>query len=237
MPRTRRYATLALLALPAGCIVPTGPAKSIAADVQVSTRGLNADSTYVSASFYALDGGDRIHFRSDTLRVQNVVAKEASRESALFFARVPLDSAAVVDGLRVRLPVPMLGAVPHSEFTVFSMARGGSASVALGTGQDLVLPIVRGSSGTLPGPAFEHWNVSFYRGSKGTTISGSGPIPSPVVVPWVLIPKEGSDTLKVLVSSNRQFRFDAPPATGFAPRLVTHIRADATLEWSVLIVP
>lgn len=237
MPNVRRHAALALLALAAGCIIPTGPATSIAADVQVSTRGLGADSTHVSASFYSLDGGDRIHFRSDTLRVQNVVARGASGPSAVFFARVPLDCAALAHGLRVRLPVPTLGAVPHSEFTVFSVARGGSASVTLRTGQDLVLPIVRGSSGTLPAPEFEHWNVSFYRGSKGTTISGSGPIPSPVVVPWVLIPKEGSDTLKVLVSSSRQFRFDAPPATGSAPRLATNIRADATLEWSVQIVP
>ncbi len=237
MPRIRRRAALVLLSLAAGCIVPTGPAKSIAADVQVSTRGFGADSTHVRASFYAMDGGDRIHFRSDTLRVQNVIAKGASGQSALFVAGVPLDSAAIAHGLRVRLPVPSLGAVPQSDFTVFSMARGGSASVALRTGQDLVLPIVRGSSGTLPAPEFEHWNVSFYRGSKGTTISGSGPIPSPVVVPWVLIPQEGSDTMKVLVSSNRQFRFDAPPATGSAPRLVTNIRADATLEWSVQIVP
>ncbi|HEY0025900.1 MAG TPA: hypothetical protein VGB24_23625 [Longimicrobium sp.] len=200
----------------------------------MSTRGFGADSTHVSASFYSLDGGDRIHFRSDTLRVQNVVAKGVSGQSAVFFARVPLDSAAVAGGLRVRLPVPTLGAVPQSEFTVFSMARGGSASVTLRSGQDLVLPIIRGSSGTLPAPEYEHWNVSFYRGGKGTSISGTGPIPSPVVVPWVLIPKEGSDTMKVLVSSDRQFRFDAPPAS---PRLVTNIRADALLEWSVQLVP
>ena len=234
MPNVRRHAALVLLALAAGCIVPTGPAQSIAADVQVSTRGFGADSTYVNASFYSLDGGDRIRFRSDTLRVQNVIVRGSTGQSAAFFARVPLDSAAVASGLRVRLPVPTLGAVPHTEVTVFSMARGGSPSVTLRTGQDLVLPIIRGSSGTLPAPEFEHWNVSFYRGGKGTTISGTGPIPSPVVVPWVLIPKEGLDTLKVLVSSDRQFRFDAPPAT---PRLVTTIRADAMLEWSVLIVP
>jgi len=237
MPNVRRYAALVLLALAAGCILPTGPAKSVAADVQVSTRSFGADSTFVNASFYALDGGDRIHFRSDTLRVQNVVTKGVSGQAAAFSARVPLDSAAVAGGLRVRLPVPSLGAVPHSEFTVFSMARGGSASVTLRTGQDLVLPIIRGSSGTLPEPEFEHWSVSFHRGGKGATISGSGPIPSPVVVPWVLIPKEGSDTLRVVVSSSRQFRFDAPPAAGSAARLVTNINADAMLEWSVQIVP
>ncbi|HEX8316903.1 hypothetical protein [Longimicrobium sp.] len=76
MPRTRRYAALALLALAAGCIVPTGPAKSIATEVQVSTRGRGADSTYVDALFIPIDG-DRIDFRSDTLRVQNVTGTRA----------------------------------------------------------------------------------------------------------------------------------------------------------------
>lgn len=240
MPNVRRYAALALLALAAGCLMdpidPTKLARSIGADVQVSTRGRGADSTYVNASFYSRDGGGRIDFRSDTLRVQNVTGTRAGGLQSSFFARVPLDSAALVGGLRVRLPVPTLGAVPYSEFTVFSVARRGSPSVTLRAGQDLLLPIDRGSSGTLPAPEFERWGVSFSRGGQGISISGSGQLPSPVLVPWALIPKEGSDTMRVVVSSDRQFRLDTRPATGSPPRLVTNLRADANLEWSVLIV-
>jgi hypothetical protein len=39
------------------------------------------------------------------------------------------------------------------------------------------------------------------------------------------------------VFSSRDFRVSAPPAAGSAPRLLTEIRADANLEWVVLIVP
>ncbi len=225
-----------MLALAAGCILPTGPAKSIAADITVSTRGSGADSAYVEASFIPLDG-DRVDFRSDTLRVQNVFGKRAGGRQSPFYASVPLDSAAVAGGLRVRLPVPTLGPVPHSEFTLYSVARGGSATLTLRAGQDLLLPIVPGASGTLGVPEFEHWSVSFTRGGPGLTITGSGPLPSPIVVPWALIPKEGSGTMQVRVFSNRQFRVDAPPATGSTPRLVTNVRAEANLEWSVLLVP
>ncbi|HZG43600.1 MAG TPA: hypothetical protein VEY93_11590 [Longimicrobium sp.] len=243
MPNVRRYAILALLALAAGCRLdiadPTKPARSVAADVQVSTRGhRGADSTAVLAAFYSLDGGERIDFRSDTLRVQNVIGKRSGSLNPSFIAQVPLDSAALVGGLRVRLPVPTLGAVPHSEFTLFSAAPSGSPSVTLRAGQDLALPVVRGSSGTLPAPELERWSVSFSRGGQSISIWGNGPLPSPVLVPWVLIPKAGSDTMQVVVSSDRQFRFDSPPPIGLtSPRLVTTLRADATLEWSVVIVP
>lgn len=238
MPNVRRRAALVLLALAAGCILPTGPARSIAAHVEVSTRTHNGiDSTHVLASFTPLEG-DRIDFRSDTLRVQNVIARRTGGGRQMtFFAAVPLDSAVVAGGLQVRLPVPTLGAVPHSEFTLFSVARGGSPSVTLRAGQDLLLPVVRGRSGTLGAPEYEHWTVSFSRGGPAIGISGPGPLPSPIPVPWALIPKEGSDMMQVRVYSTRYFRVDAPPATGSTPRLLTSIRADATLEWSVLIVP
>jgi hypothetical protein len=236
MPRTRRHAALALLALAAGCIVPTGPAKSIAAEVHVSTRGRGADSTHVQAFFIPIDG-DRIDFRSDTLRVQNVTGtREGGRQTA-FSASVPLDSATVAGGLRVRLPVPAVGAVPHSEFTVYTVARRGSPSVTLRTGQDLQIPIFPGSSGTLGVPEFQRWEVSFTRGGPSLAISSPGPLSSAILIPWALIPKEGSDTLQVRLYSTRSFRVDAPPASGSAPRLVTAIRADAHLEWSVPIVP
>jgi hypothetical protein len=242
MPNVRRHAILALLALAAGCRLdiadPNEPARSVAADVQVSTRGhRGGDSTVVLASFYSMSGGGRIDFRSDTLRVQNVIGTRTSDRQPSFIAQVPLDSAARAGGLRVRLPVPTLGAVPHSEFTVFSAARSGSPTVTLRAGQDLALPVVRGSSGTLPVPEFERWNVSFSRGGQSISIWGNGPLPSPVLVPWVLIPKVGSDTMQVVVSSDRQFQFDSPPADGSRPRLVTTLRADATLEWTVVIVP
>ena len=236
MPRIRRLVALALLAVAAGCIVPTGPAKSIATEVQVTTRGSGADSTHVHAMFIPIDG-DRIEFRSDTLRVQNVTGTRAGGRQFAFSASVPLDSAAVAGGLRVRLPVPAVGAVPHSEFTVYSVARRGSASVTLRAGQDLVLPIVPGSSGTLGVPEFQRWDVSFTRGGPSLAISSQGPLSPAIVVPWALIPKEGSDTLQVRLYSTRSFRVDAPPASGSAPRLVTAIRADAHLEWSVAIIP
>jgi hypothetical protein len=241
MPRIRRHAALALLALAAGCRLdiadPTKPARAIAADVQVSTRGRGPDSTHVRASFYSLSGGGRIDFRSDTLRLQNVTGARAGDRETAFLASVPLDSAAAAGGLRVRLPVPTLGAVPHSEFTLYSVARRGSPSVALRAGQDLLLPIFPGSSGTLGAPEFQRWEVSFTRGGPGLSISGFGPLASPIVVPWALIPKEGSDTLQVRLYSIRHFRVEAPPATGSPPRLRTEIRADAHLEWSVPIVP
>jgi hypothetical protein len=236
MPRTRRHAALALLALAAGCTIPTGPAKSISAEIRVSTRGSGADSTHVDAFFVPFDG-DRIKFRSDTLRVQNVTGKRAGNRETAFYASVPLDSAAVAGGLRVRLPVPTLGPVPHSEFTVYSVARRGSPSMTLRAGQDLLIPIFPGSSGTLGVPEFEHWSVSFTRGGPGLTITGSGPLASAIVVPWVLIPKEGSETLQVRLYSTRSFRMDAPPASGPTPQLRTNIRAEANLEWSVQIVP
>lgn len=236
MPRIPRHAALALLALAAGCVVPTGPAKSIATEVQVSTRGSGADSTHVHAMFIPIDG-DRIVFRSDTLRVQSVTGTRAGGRQFAFSASVPLDSAAVTGGLRVRLPVPAVGAVPHSEFTLYSVARRGSPSVTLRAGQDLSLPIFPGSSGTLGTPEFQRWEVSFTRGGPGLTISSLGPLPSAIVIPWALIPKEGSDSLQVRLYSTRSFRVDAPPASGSAPRLVTAVRADANLEWSVPIVP
>jgi hypothetical protein len=43
--------------------------------------------------------------------------------------------------------------------------------------------------------------------------------------------------MQVRVFSTRDFRVSAAPAAGSEPRLLTEIRADANLEWSVLIVP
>jgi hypothetical protein len=234
MPNFRRGAAVVLLALAAGCIVPTGPATSIAADIRVTTRGTGADSTHVQADFIPLDG-DRIDFRSDTLRVQNVTGTRAGSRQTAFFASVPLDSAAVAGGLRVRLPGPKLGPVPHSEFTLYSVARRGSPSVTLRVGQDLLLPISPGSSGTLGAPEFEHWSVGFTRGGAGLTISGTGPLSTAIVIPWALIPKEGPNTLQVRLYSTRSFRVDATSVTG--PRLLTNISAEANLEWSVQIIP
>lgn len=228
-------AGLLLLTLAAACILPTAPGRVIVAEVQVSTHGRGADSTHVQATFIALSGGERIDFLSDTLHVQNAIGTRTQRRR--FFARVPLDSAAVANGLRVRLPVPKLGPVPSSNFTLYSVARRGSPSMTLRAGQDLVLPIFPGSSGTLPAPGFERWHVSFTRGGLGFSIAGDGSLPSPILIPWELIPTVGSDTMQVKVFSSREFRVSAPPAAGSEPRLLTEIRADANLEWSVLIVP
>ena len=135
----------------------------------------------------------------------------------------------------MRLPEPTLGPVPLSEFTVVSAARRGSPSVTLRAGQDLLLPVVRGTSGTLPSPEFERWDVSFSRGGQPISISGSGPLPSPVLVPWALIPGEGTETMQVRVFSHRQFRVET--AAGADVRMLTSVYADAALEWSVRIVP
>lgn len=236
MSRFRIPAAFVLLALAAGCRWnPTEPARSIVAEVRVTTTGRGtADSTQVDAGFISLAGGDLIRFRSDTLRVENVIGTRQGGRQTAFSARVALDSAAVAQGLRVRLPVPTLGAVPHSEFTLFSAARRGSPSITLRSGQDLLLPVVRGSSGTLPAPEFERWAVTFSRGGNAISISGDGPLPSPMLVPWALIPKEGSETMQVSVYSYRSFRVEQ--ALGTSPRLLTAIGADATLEWSVRIV-
>lgn len=237
MTRLRLPALLALLALTAGCpLFPTEPARSVGADVRITTTGRgDADSMEVVAMFLSLTGGDRITFRNDTLRVQNVVGTRADGRRTAFFARVPLDSAAIEQGLRVRLPEPTLGPVPLSEFTFVSAARRGSPSVTLRAGQDLQLPVVRGTSGTLPAPEFERWEVSFSRGGAITSISGGGPLPSPVLVPWALIPREGMETMQVRVSSYRQFRVGT--AAGAGDRMFTSVNADAVLEWSVHIVP
>jgi hypothetical protein len=148
---------------------------------------------------------------------------------------VPLDSAAVEQGLRVRLPEPAVRAVPLSDFTIGSAARRGSPSVTLRAGQDLLLPVVRGTSGTLPAPEAEGWEVSVSRGGNVARISGNGPLPSPVLVPWALIPKEGAETMQAQVSSFRMFRVETAP--GADDRSLTQIHATATLEWSVHIVP
>lgn len=237
MTRLRLSAALSLLTLAAGCVLfPTEPARSVAAEVRIGTTGVGAaDSAVVDAAFYSVSGGDRITFRNDTLRVQNVVGRRADGGRTAFVARVPLDNAAIQQGLRVRLPEPTLGPVPHSEFTIFSAARAGSPSVTLRAGQDLLLPVVRGTSGTLPGPEFERWEVSFSRGGQITSISGGGPLPSPVVVPWALIPREGTETMQVRVMSFRQFRMET--GAGAGDRMHTSVHAEAALEWSVLIVP
>jgi hypothetical protein len=237
MTRLRLPAALALLALAAGCrLFPTEPARSVGADVRITTTGRGTvDSTEVVAAFFSLTGGERIAFRNDTLRVQDVAATRAGGERRVFVVRVPLDSAAAEQGLRVRLPEPTLGPVPLSEFTIASAARRGSPSVTLRAGQDLLLPVVRGTSGTLPTPEFERWEVSFSRGGHITSISGGGPLPSPVRVPWALIPTEGTETMQVRVSSFRLFRVETE--TGAGDRMLTSIHADAALEWSVRIVP
>jgi hypothetical protein len=237
MTRLRLSAALAVLALAAGCrLFPTGPARSVAAEVRIATTGRGAaDSTEVDAAFFSLTGGERITFRNDTLRVQNVVGRRADGRRTAFVARVPLDSAAAEQGLRVRLPEPTLGPVPLAEFTVVSAARRGSPSVTLRAGEDLLLPVVRGTSGTLPGLEFERWEVSFSRGGHFTSISGGGPLPSPVIVPWALIPREGTETMQVRVFSRRQFRVET--AAGAGDRMLTSVFAEAALEWSVRIVP
>jgi hypothetical protein len=237
MTRLRLLAPLALFALAAGCpLVPTGPARSVGADVRITTTGRGAaDSTEVNASFLSLDQGDRITFRNDTLRVQDVVGTRADGRLPAFVVRVPLDSAAVEQGLRVRLPQPTPGPVPLSDFTIGSAARRGSPSVTLRAGQDLLLPVVRGTSGTLPAPEFERWDVSFSRGGQPVSISGGGPLPSPVLVPWALIPREGTETMQVRVFSYRQFR--AERGAGAGDRTLTMVTADAALEWSVRIIP
>jgi hypothetical protein len=237
MTRLRLPVALALLALAPGCwLLPTEPARSVAADVRITTTGPGAaDSTQVEAAFFSVTGGERITFRNDTLRVQNVVGRRADGGRTAFVARVPLDSAAAEQGLRVRLPEPTLGAVPLSDFTIVSAARRGGPSVTLRAGQDLLLPVVRGTSGTLPAPDFERWEVSFSRGGQAISISGHGPLPSPVLVPWALIPREGTETMQVRVFSYRQFR--AETAAGAGDRIFTSVSADAVLEWSVRIVP
>jgi hypothetical protein len=236
MTRLRIPAALALLALAACPLFPTGPARSVAADVRIATTGRGAaDSAEVNATFFSLTGGDRITFRDDTLRVQNVAGTRSGGSRTAFFVRVPLDSAAIEQGLRVRLPQPTLGPVPLSEFTVVSAARRGSPSVTLRAGQDLLLPVVRGTSGTLPAPEFERWEVTFSRGGPITSISGGGPLPSPVLVPWALIPREGTETMQVRVFSHRQFRVET--AAGAGDRMFTAVYAEAALEWSVRIVP
>ena len=237
MPDVRRCAAFALLALAAGCEHPIESAHSVMAEVQVTTHGRGADSTVVQASFFSLSGGERIDFSIDTLRVQNVIGTRTSPRPPVFVARVPLDSAAKAGGLHVRLPVLALGLVPHAEFTLYSVARLGSPSVTLRTGQDLVLPVFPGASGTLLSPASEQWTVSFTRGGAGRSITSAGPLPSSIVVPWVLVPKEGSDTMQVKVYSTRQFNLNLPPAAGETARLFSTVRADASLEWSVLILP
>jgi hypothetical protein len=237
MTRLRLLAPLALFAVAAGCpLFPTGPARSVGADVRIATTGRGAaDSAEVNASFFSLDQGVRITFRNDTLRVQDVAGTRAGGGQTAFVVRVPLDSVAIEQGLRVRLPEPTPGPVPVSEFTIVSAARRGSPSMTLRAGQDLLLPVVRGTSGTLPAPEAEGWEVSFSRGGNATRISGNGPLPSPVLVPWALIPKEGTETMQVQVSSFRMFRVEASP--GADDRMLTQIRADAALEWSVHIVP
>lgn len=237
MTRLRLLAPLALFALAAGCpLFPTEPARSVGANVRITTTGRGAaDSTQVEASFFSLTGGERIAFRNDTLRVQDVVGGRADGGRTAFVARVPLDSAAAEQGLRVRLPEPTLGPVPFSDFTIVSAARRGSPQVTLRAGQDLLLPVVRGTSGTLPAPEFERWEVSFSRGGNVTSISGNGPLPSPVLVPWALIPREGTETMEVRVLSYRQFR--AQTAAGTGNDTFTSVYADAALEWSVRIIP
>lgn len=86
-----------------------------------------------------------------------------------------------------------------------------------------------------PGAEFERWEVSFSRGGQITSISGCGPLPSPVLVPWALIPGEGTETMEVRVLSYRQFR--AQTAAGTGNDTFTSVYADAALEWSVRIIP
>jgi hypothetical protein len=237
MTRLRLLAPLALFTVAAGCpLFPTEPARSVGADVRITTTSRGAgDSTEVNASFFSLDQGVRITFRNDTLRVQDVAGTRPGGGQTAWVVRVPLDSAAVEQGLRVRLPEPTPGPVPVSDFTIGSAARRGDPPVTLRAGEDLLLPVVRGTSGTLPAPEFERWEVSFSRGGPPVSISGGGPLSSPVLVPWALIPKEGTETMQVRVFSHRQFRVET--AAGADVRMLTAVYADAALEWSVRIVP
>src|ERR1041384_2342723 len=106
MTRLRLLAPVALFALAAGCpLIPTESARSVGAEVRVTTIGRGAaDSTYVDASFFSLTGGERIAFRNDSLRVQDVAGRRADGGQTAFMVRVALAHAAVEQGLRVRLP-------------------------------------------------------------------------------------------------------------------------------------
>lgn len=233
MISVHRPAAVALLVLASGCILPSEPARSVAADVSVSYVAPvgSAPSVDVQAIFHAMEG-ERIRFRSDTLRVENVIGTQFGRDG--FGARTTLDSASLADGVRVRLPVPTVGPVPHSEFTIFPTVRSGSPSLDVPAGQDLRLPVTRGTLGTLPAPAFQAWTVTVWRGSSSVSFNGAGPLPSPVIVPATLIPSTGADTMQVLVQSYQEF----PRAgSGTSDPQRTTIRADSRLEWSVRILP
>lgn len=234
MNRIHRPAAVALLVLTSGCILPSEPARSVAANVEVRYVAPvgSAHSVDVQAMFHAMEG-ERVRFRSDTLWVENVIGTSYGRGEG-FGGRATLDSASLADGVRVRLPVPTVGPVPHADFTIFPAVRSGSPSVEAPVGQDLRLPVTRGTSGTLPAPEFEAWTVTAWRGSSSVNFNGVGPLPSPVIVPATLIPSTGGDTMQVLVQSFQQF----PTAgSGSSDPQRTTIRAESRLEWSVRLIP
>ncbi|HEX8395450.1 MAG TPA: hypothetical protein VF665_24075 [Longimicrobium sp.] len=237
MIRIRRSALFAVLALSAGCIrFPTGTerdADRVSADIQLFTlaRG-TADSLAIDARYYSMDGGERVRFANDTLRVQGAAVATYRDEYAGFFARVPLTSALLAQGVRIAPPAPRVGPLPLPEFTFFPTTRGGPLAVTLRAGQDLSLPIVRGTQGTLPAPVLEQWSVVVSRGTRIISFSGNGPVPNPVVVPWVLIPAEGPETASVAVQSLRVFRPESANN-----RVQMSVNAQAQLEYTVRIVP
>jgi hypothetical protein len=235
MPRMRLPLAAAVLALTAGCLlIPTDSNRGVqrvSANVSITTDGRSPDSVTVQAQFYAVDGGRRINFTRDTLRVQNLAV--GSPSGAVFHAQVALDGAARAQGIHVRLPQPRVSPLPLDEFTVFSAERGGPSAVNARAGQDLALPTVSGGRGTLPVPTVEHWTLSVARiGGRPTQISGSGPLPSPVIIPWVLVPAGSGDVLLVSAFSTRSHVLVTD--TGAVDLMIT---ASAQLEWTVRLVP
>lgn len=235
MNRPRLAIAAALLATTSGCILlPTDSARSgrgVSATVMILNDGRSPDSVHVQALYFNTGGRGRVAFAHDTLHVQNVAV--GAWERTAFHAQVPLDSAARAQGIRVRLPQPKLGALPMQTFTIYSAQRGGPSAVTARVGQDLSFPVIRGASGTLPGPWVERWAITFARpGAQPTTISGSGPIPSPLVIPWALVPAGTGDTLLVNATSNREFNLN----TGAQPVSMT-VSASASMEWTVRLVP
>ncbi|MBB4637011.1 hypothetical protein [Longimicrobium terrae] len=230
-------AALALLALLSGCFLPpddSAPASGVSLHVDVKTQATPvSDSVEVQAVFYpAGRGKESIRFPDGTFRVQGAAAGRLASGSDGFIFKLPLDSTARTQGIRIQLPETGQEPLPVREFTLFSAARTGPYSMKLRAGRDLVLPAVPGRSGTLPEPIQEQWSAAVYRGGREITISGPGPLPSPLVVPWVLIPDSPADTMSIHVISTRQF-----VVLGTRPPSRMDVSTSALLEWNVRVVP
>lgn len=238
MIRIHRSAILAVLALSAGCIrFPTdapSDARRVAMEVTLHTQSTGtADSVAVNVAVYGVDGGRRIRLADDTLRVQNVVYLPEGGSTPVHNARLPLDNAARTQGLRVRLPVPVQGTPPVRDFTLFSAMRATRGEVTLGAGEDLSLPVITGAPGSLPEPTYELWNVTVARGERRVSISGTGPLPSPLIIPRELIPSTGPQTLTVNALARREFQLGDTRDS----RVMQRISVSADLAWTVRIAP